>query len=379
MSPSNPNYEIGQLVDVEPRTWAGINRPGGVGRITKIDYSLGYAETVSVKYIVGGGSDTKIDLQFVRPHEEFLSRTSRTRRGREIYTASPSRKGRSTNSTTTKDQTTATKKKQNRKRHRKVSPSPGPPQDREIPEEPPTETKASTSKAKTTIQTSRVGGSNKNQSRIRSTKPPVPVICIDLAKVAVSPLSIPATLGGAPGPSGKASRNRELSSSEDQYEIVRTLPMLSGACLNQKQKKTDKTKYKKADKNCSKDDSVQRPALKSRARVPLKQVFENDMRDAKKFVKKVVGAVNKPPSSPAIVDNQKIAISTEEESRHKAFRQSLGQLFQKNDDMVSRAALLQHCTTSDSISFTKNQIEGYLNALCSQGRIMISDGDIYKI
>lgn len=82
-----------QLVCIEARTWAGSNRPGGVGRIVNIHYTEGFAESVDVKYVVGAMSDTRVDLQFVTPHEE-LGRQSRSRRGREFFKASPAKRTR---------------------------------------------------------------------------------------------------------------------------------------------------------------------------------------------------------------------------------------------------------------------------------------------
>lgn len=87
-------WTVGQLVSVEPRTWAGINRPGGVAKITKLHYSSGFVESVDVKYVIGAGVDTKLDLDFVEPHEE-LQRGGRARRGRELYRASPAKRVRS--------------------------------------------------------------------------------------------------------------------------------------------------------------------------------------------------------------------------------------------------------------------------------------------
>ena len=37
---SAPVFSIGDLVDVESRTWPGINKPGGAGKVTKIDKDL---------------------------------------------------------------------------------------------------------------------------------------------------------------------------------------------------------------------------------------------------------------------------------------------------------------------------------------------------
>lgn len=88
-SPSQ--WSVGQLVNVQPRTWAGINRPGGVGKISKLHYSNGFVESLDVKYVVGGGSDAKLDLDFVEAYEP-LEANGRSRRGRDLYSASPAKR-----------------------------------------------------------------------------------------------------------------------------------------------------------------------------------------------------------------------------------------------------------------------------------------------
>jgi len=89
---SASKWSMGQLVNVKPRTWAGINRPGGVGKITKLHYSNGFVESLDVKYLVGSGNDAKLDLDFVEAYEP-LEATGRSRRGRDLYTASPAKRG----------------------------------------------------------------------------------------------------------------------------------------------------------------------------------------------------------------------------------------------------------------------------------------------
>mmetsp|Transcript_7738 Transcript_7738/g.11060 ORF Transcript_7738/g.11060 Transcript_7738/m.11060 type:complete len:398 (-) Transcript_7738:166-1359(-) len=70
---------IGSLVNVESRTWAGINKPGGVGRITAVHYEDDEKDvrfgakpklvtSVDVKYVVGTGKETYVDVFFVKEH-----------------------------------------------------------------------------------------------------------------------------------------------------------------------------------------------------------------------------------------------------------------------------------------------------------------------
>lgn len=88
---SSVEWEVGQLVRVDSRTTPGINREGGVGRITKVHYDKGYIMSVDVKYLLGG-SELQLDLAFVHVHAE-IERASRSRRGRDFYKAAPA-KGR---------------------------------------------------------------------------------------------------------------------------------------------------------------------------------------------------------------------------------------------------------------------------------------------
>ena len=79
-------------MEVDARTTPGINRPGGVGKITKLHYDNGYVIWVDVKYVLSG-SDKQLDLAFVHP-VETLERASRTRRSRDFFRAGPARGGR---------------------------------------------------------------------------------------------------------------------------------------------------------------------------------------------------------------------------------------------------------------------------------------------
>ena len=57
--------EVGAVVEVQPRTWVGINKPGGVARITKI-----HADgSCDVAYILGG-KEYDVDAVFVKRHGE---------------------------------------------------------------------------------------------------------------------------------------------------------------------------------------------------------------------------------------------------------------------------------------------------------------------
>eukprot|EP00514_Thraustochytrium_sp_LLF1b_P010307 CAMPEP_0184551224 /NCGR_PEP_ID=MMETSP0199_2-20130426/24065_1 /TAXON_ID=1112570 /ORGANISM="Thraustochytrium sp., Strain LLF1b" /LENGTH=746 /DNA_ID=CAMNT_0026946319 /DNA_START=37 /DNA_END=2274 /DNA_ORIENTATION=- len=57
---------IGDVVDVEARTWPGINKPGGVGKITKCHED----GTFNVSYVLGG-SEKKVERRYIKSRTPF--------------------------------------------------------------------------------------------------------------------------------------------------------------------------------------------------------------------------------------------------------------------------------------------------------------------
>jgi hypothetical protein len=60
---------VGRLVEVASRTWPGINRPGGVARVTKVHE---VERTVDVSYMVGRSREKNVPMEYVTlaPHYE---------------------------------------------------------------------------------------------------------------------------------------------------------------------------------------------------------------------------------------------------------------------------------------------------------------------
>eukprot|EP00586_Coscinodiscus_wailesii_P015855 CAMPEP_0172502556 /NCGR_PEP_ID=MMETSP1066-20121228/160983_1 /TAXON_ID=671091 /ORGANISM="Coscinodiscus wailesii, Strain CCMP2513" /LENGTH=370 /DNA_ID=CAMNT_0013277855 /DNA_START=147 /DNA_END=1259 /DNA_ORIENTATION=- len=127
----HPQFSVGTLVDVEPRTWSGICKWGGAGKVTKIYRDEDGTERVNVKYLVGGGTEKNIELIWVKP-QLFEERSSRSRRIDVKYeppTGSNSRtkndgatkgKRQRRNRTSLKSQSTATKENSKSNRSRGV-------------------------------------------------------------------------------------------------------------------------------------------------------------------------------------------------------------------------------------------------------------------
>lgn len=82
--------KVGSLVSVQSRTWAGINKPGGVGRVSKVYYESPDTPThVDVKYIVNSGGETHVEMIFVQAY--YLEDR---RRGNDTNTAEATRTNR---------------------------------------------------------------------------------------------------------------------------------------------------------------------------------------------------------------------------------------------------------------------------------------------
>ena len=67
---------VGDLVDVESRTWPGINKPGGVGRVLAIHRHGSLATGFDVKYVLGG-TEGDVGARHVRRHVDRPGRNGR--------------------------------------------------------------------------------------------------------------------------------------------------------------------------------------------------------------------------------------------------------------------------------------------------------------
>lgn len=71
-------YKVGDLVVVQSRTWPGINKPGGVAKVTKVNVEN---ETIDVKYTLGG-SEKNLEYVYVKLWDVDLSSSVVTTAGR---------------------------------------------------------------------------------------------------------------------------------------------------------------------------------------------------------------------------------------------------------------------------------------------------------
>ena len=73
--------EVGAIVQVQSRTWPGINKPGGAGRVVRLNED----GSVNVKYILGG-TEKNVASKYVK--YKVLKTTPRKRKSREHFSKS---------------------------------------------------------------------------------------------------------------------------------------------------------------------------------------------------------------------------------------------------------------------------------------------------
>ncbi|OQR95440.1 hypothetical protein THRCLA_07863 [Thraustotheca clavata] len=79
-------FNVGDTIQVQERTWSGINKPGGVGRIKKKHVSPGNIVTYDIDYVLGGG-EKGVESFYVSPVDMTNDDTGKKRR-RANYNAS---------------------------------------------------------------------------------------------------------------------------------------------------------------------------------------------------------------------------------------------------------------------------------------------------
>lgn len=80
-----PKFKVSDIVDVMPRLWAGINKPGGAARITYVNYDQEEDEyTYNVSYIIHSGSEQKVEGIYINKldQEDGPQKKVRSVRGR---------------------------------------------------------------------------------------------------------------------------------------------------------------------------------------------------------------------------------------------------------------------------------------------------------
>ncbi|GBG30176.1 Hypothetical Protein FCC1311_063962 [Hondaea fermentalgiana] len=79
-APQPPKFVVGDVVHVESRTWPGINKPGGVGKITRCNMDGSFA----ISYVLGG-SEKRVHPQYMHSSADILFQAQRPVKERDFY------------------------------------------------------------------------------------------------------------------------------------------------------------------------------------------------------------------------------------------------------------------------------------------------------
>lgn len=411
------SWTLGQLVSVEPRTWAGINRPGGAGKIIKIHYtSESFVESVDVKYILGG-VDTQLDLDFVSPHEE-LKRQGRSRRGRDLYRASPAkaakRVARSSSANAKKNKTKETTiiSEQGHESDVKNSPIDAPSDERNAP--PPVVLTAVKPKVRSVpISTIAFSSANpdvsplpdtpKEMSNARRKKLAAKKATSRKALELNSKTPAAAVKEGTKNPKMKRDRT-----SQPLREGKATTVATKGKAKPKQllhQSKTSSTL--KATSRLSKDLKThslpprkENPGGKAKStglassatheRVPLQDVYKNHLDRASDFVNDIVGPHEDtaPKRRPVTKLAPTPAPVSVESRRQDVFTSVFSEVLTSQQGSLEIADVLPivNGRASSALSklpvatpFTQTEMDSWLVSLTQQDRVMVSDGVVYSV
>ena len=76
-SSKSPKYDVGAVVFVESRTWTGINKPGGVARVTHVHLPMhnDFSDCIkyNVAYVIETRKEKMIEERFISLHNDYIS------------------------------------------------------------------------------------------------------------------------------------------------------------------------------------------------------------------------------------------------------------------------------------------------------------------
>eukprot|EP00980_Cylindrotheca_fusiformis_P017857 scaffold5653_cov147-Cylindrotheca_fusiformis.AAC.19 len=338
-------WEVGQTVEVQSRTWAGINKPGGCAKITKVHYENGSTvEGLDVKYVVGGGFEKNIDPAIVSPFET-LQRGGRKRRGRQFLLNPVVEDKKKTKKATTKT--------------KPLSPQPTSPSTPTTPPEP----------------------DSKQQKATKVT--PIPSYVSTSGILDVSPLELANDITENKKKKKKPVARRGL------FEPVDASPRPSRPRQQQQQRNAVAAALRFGQQRRRSQPPL---PMNSDNIVPMRTVFEKDFQYARRFIDTIRG-----PRSDDVVNADKREQQQEGEelsslletpkapSRFEEFLSIFGVIRSRMDDGEIEEAEFErlfnaHCNKSDNTKpYPKEELNAHLETLSGQGKLMRTEGTIYII
>jgi hypothetical protein len=349
-----------------------MNRPGGHGKISAIHLSHdgSQVQSLDIKYTITRGVDRNVPADWVDPHTE-LQRTGRARRPVEEFSkiqefqAPPMKRPR--NKITLRKLTGTAKKKEEALEVTVASEEDAPPQHifayeddtsvvSELTDGPVCRTAAAS--AATVSARSLTTGQVKQIDTMPPPPPPhLPPVTSTSTRILPAPSSPPniaraSTLGGG---------QFNLSSLQDR----RILEVTNVSSYQQQQQQ------------------------QSTGHVTLKQVYTQQVQEARNFIDQVVANAN-PPSSPTTTTKHTTGIPSPPPQpaaispARRQFVTLFHELLVNTDGVVQEEDVTQQVNQlakqqNMDHTFESSQVEAYIEALCKEDKVMRSEGLLYTI
>lgn len=422
-------WKVGQTVDVQSRTWAGINKPGGCAKIIKVHYSEDgkNVESLDVKYVLGGGREKEIDPAIVSAYKE-LDRGGRKRRGREFLMDRAEDVVKKVQNVV-QSATTSTKNMISSRHKKKARPStPRTTRDMEQSTSPSTpvtpEHPSQYPKAKKVKRASAPSAKTDCSSSFSS----VPTFVVADNPVEVSPLALDRAISDKQKPSdvrrglfgnpssatdpsknkkakldAKDSKARTQASSQiakstsksnsHQEKATKSVPVLSASQeIPSQSLKTAKAKMSdratsihqlsKPKKNAaSKPSKAFAVAAGSGigTQKALKEVFDYEVRKAREFLDEVCRAPHPDPEEVAAKPAAAPHPQTTKRNQFLSIFRALRPKFDDEDGTMDETTFRKAMIAKSDNGFTEADVNEHLQYLCNNGKLMQSDGMLYII
>lgn len=379
------------------RTWPGINKPGGHGKIIKIHFSsLGIVDSLDVKYTLRNNTDTNLETDLVKAHVE-LDRGRRSRRSREFLKVGDKVK-KSTKTRTDVDAedvdvveqeevddkenqcqaaTKATKKAAAAKKRRKPCPEgPRPAANKKRKNKAP---KAAVTKPKKINQ---LTPETEEESCQDSNDNDIPEFIVTKSTPAVGPMSplLACTANANEVAKSDVSKKKNTSAtkkspsvSDEELEVCSKLKAASSVIPVNAAAKGGQY------------------AVGYDNRKTLKSVYDGHVQEATDYINSLVGGCgtggaqfmkNVPEKKAKSFGPPptKTAEQIAEETRCQEFGKHFTNVMLQHDMAIPEDELLEAINRSGCNKlFTSGEMEQFVNRLCDQEKVMKSDGFLYSI
>eukprot|EP00934_Nitzschia_sp_Nitz4_P007737 Nitzschia sp. Nitz4//scaffold1_size375055//269907//271215//NITZ4_000306-RA/size375055-augustus-gene-0.723-mRNA-1//-1//CDS//3329541135//7727//frame0 len=382
------SWNIGDTVNVQSRTWAGINKPGGCARITKVHYAPDgvSVQSLDVKYVLGGGFEKEVDPAIVSAFET-LERQGRSRRGRDFLMKKAGKVVQKVQETIIPKPKAAEKQSSSKQASSKPS---GGTKRKGLLVVRPRSTKDSDTSPSTPVSPDQPPKPPVSKRRRLSS---IPSVVIAAGEAQVSPLPLfkdaieTKKSSCQRGLFGTHSTKETAVGTASQPTKVPPEPSHSETAPSRKPAAVRRLPSKLP---LHKPTSTKAESLGTQQN--LKTVFEREREEAKKFLEQVQNAHSAPRHDPPVVSGEIRMSSTPsrcpsnesdtERKRHDEFLsifRSLRRKFEDEDGALDVSTFQSLVNKQATIPFSPNATRRHLTPLIEEGRLMKSEGVLYII